>query len=235
MTALIVIGIIILVVLLIMCIPVGVDVNFENGELRLCAKMFGVLLQILPKEPASETKPKEKKEKPKKEKKPKKPKKEKKESDSGKKKGIPFDFTADEIIELLKRVFKALGRFGRRIYTDRLMLHYKGGGSDPYQTAVTFGYVNAGISSLMPFARDAINIRDYDITTDVDFTLEKTQVDFGIAVSLYIGSVFRMLFAIIFGAAAIFIRNRIRVIKEKRQRKKALKHADMQQEPADAA
>lgn len=70
MVALIILGAIALVITLIMLVPVGADVGYESGELRLSAKVCGMLLQLLPKPPADESKPPKKK-KPKKEKKPK--------------------------------------------------------------------------------------------------------------------------------------------------------------------
>ncbi len=70
MVALIILGIIVAIIVLIMLVPVGADVGYENEQLHLSAKVCGMLLQLFPKPPRDETKPP-------KEKKPKKPKKQK--------------------------------------------------------------------------------------------------------------------------------------------------------------
>ena len=56
MVALIILGAIALVITLIMLVPVGADVGYESGELRLSAKVCGMLLQLLPKTRASRRK-----------------------------------------------------------------------------------------------------------------------------------------------------------------------------------
>ena len=73
----IILGVIVALITLIMLIPIGADVNYEGGKLTLSAKVCGVLLQLIPKKPVDESKPKKEK-KPKKPEKPKKPKKAKK-------------------------------------------------------------------------------------------------------------------------------------------------------------
>lgn len=193
-------------------ITVGVDANYVGGELSLSAVFCGIKIKLLPKDPnkpVKEKPPKEKKEKPiKKKKKP------AEENPAPKKKKLSFSF--DEIIELLNRVFKALGRFNRKIRIGRFMLHYTGGGDDPYKTAMTYGYLNAGIAALAPACRKSFLCHDYDILTQVDFSAEKTLVDFGIKVTLRIGSVFAMINAIVFGALGILIKNKIRLARERR-------------------
>ena len=68
MVWLIVLGVIVGIIALIMLIPVGADVGYENGELSVSAKVCGVMLKLLPRKPADESKPRKEK-KPKKEKK----------------------------------------------------------------------------------------------------------------------------------------------------------------------
>ena len=49
MIALTIIGIIVALVTLLMLIPIGADIDYENGHFALSAKVSGVLIQILPK------------------------------------------------------------------------------------------------------------------------------------------------------------------------------------------
>ena len=221
MVGLIILGVIIAIIVALMLIPVGADVAYEGGELRLSAKVCGMLLQLIPKPPADETKPK-------KEKKPKKPKKKKKQPEeqpqSGEekpKKKLELDFSMEEILGLVKSVLRGLGRFGRKLSVDRFLLHYTAAGKDPYNTAMTFGYVNGALTTLAPICRRTFDTKDVDVWTDVDFTTEKTKVDFGVALTIRIGQIFGVVFTILFGALGILIKHKFRKFKEKRANKKA--------------
>lgn len=221
MVGLIILGVIVAIIIAIMLVPVGADVAYEGGELRLSAKVCGMLLQLIPKPPADETKPK-------KEKKPKKTKKKKKQpeeqpqtGEEKPKKKLNLDFSMDEIMGLVKSVLRGLGRFGRKLSVDRFLLHYTAAGKDPYTTAMTFGYVNGALTTLAPICRRTFDTKDVDVWTDVDFTTEKTKVDFGVALTIRIGQIFGVLFTILFGALGILIKHKFRKFKEKRANKKA--------------
>ena len=221
MVGLIILGVIIAIIVAIMLVPVGADVAYEGGELRLSAKVCGVLLQLIPKPPADETKPK-------KEKKPKKPKKQKKQpeeqaqtGEEKPKKKLNLDFSMDEIMGLVKSVLRGLGRFGRKLSVDRFLLHYTAAGKDPYNTAMTFGYVNGALTTLAPICRRSFDAKDVDVWTDVDFTTEKTKVDFGVALTIRIGQIFGVVFTILFGALGIIVKHKFRKFKEKRANEKA--------------
>ena len=221
MVGLIILGVIIAIIVAIMLVPVGADVAYEGGELRLSAKVCGMLLQLIPKPPADETKPK-------KEKKPKKPKKQKKQpeeqaqtGEEKPKKKLNLDFSMDEVMGLVKSVLRGLGRFGRKLSVDRFLLHYTAAGKDPCNTAMTFGYVNGALTTLAPICRRSFDAKDVDVWTDVDFTTEKTKVDFGVALTIRIGQIFGVVFTILFGALGIIIKHKFRKFKEKRANKKA--------------
>lgn len=219
LTALIVIGIIALIIFLIMMIPVGADIGYADGQLSLSAKVMGIFLQLLPKEEVVEKKPKKGK-KPKKEKKPKKPKKEEtpaeepeKEEEGKKKKGLPLGLTIDDLLDLVKAVFKGLGKF--RIWVDRFLLHYIAAGKDPYKTAVTFGKINATLCALAPMCRKKFKCRDTDVYTDINFAEEKPFIEFGLGFHIRIGTLFAVANAIIFRALWIIIRSKTRQLFDK--------------------
>lgn len=218
MLALKILGVIVLIIAAIMFIPIGADIGYEDKQFRLAAKVCGVQLQLLPKPPADETAPK-------KEKKPKKPKKEKKpkpeaEGEAPPKKKLSLSFNKDEIFSLVKKALRHFGRFGRKFRVDRFLLHYTAAGDDPYKTAVTFGYVNAALSTLAPMCAQRFEVKDCDVRTDVDFGAEKTDIDFGTAFSIRIGSIFGLAFGLGFSALGILIKNKFRFLREKRQAKK---------------
>ena len=221
----IILGVIVALITLIMLIPIGADVNYEGGKLTLSAKVCGVLLQLIPKKPVDESKPKKEK-KPKKPKKPKKAKKSKNAQAEGEekpKKKLKLSFNKDEILGLVRAVIKGFGVFGRKLNVDRFMLHYVAGGKDPYNTAMTYGYVNGALSSLAPMCSKRFSVKDCSVWTDVDFTAEKMQLDAGIALTIRIGAIFRMVFTILFGALWILIKNKVRLLIEKLKNRKQAK------------
>ena len=136
-------------------------------------------------------------EKQKKEKKP------KPESESEPKSRKKLSFTKEELFELAKRVLKGVGKFGK-VTVNKFMLHYAAAGDDPYDTVVTYNYVNAALSTLIPICEEKFIVKESDIRTDIDFTADKTKV-------------MHMLFAIAFGALGVLIRNKRRLRREKKQ------------------
>ena len=211
MIALIILGVLAAIIAAIMLIPIGADIAYEDGQFRLSAKVFGLLLQLFPKAPVDESKPK----KPKKEKKKKKPKKEKAKKEKKPKAKKKLDFSMDEILTLVKKVLSKFGRFGRKFNVDRFLLHYVAAGKDPYDTAVNFAYVNAALSSLAPVCSQRFDVKDYEVWTDIDFTVEKKKIDFGLAFTIRIGAFFALVFGVAFSALGIFIKNKTRLLLEK--------------------
>ncbi len=214
----IIIGLILLVILAVLFIPVGADVAYVDGELSLAARADGFAIQILPKKPADPNKPPRKK----REKKPKEPKEEKPPEEKKEKKssGFKLDFTLEEIVELIRKVLKGLGKFGK-ITVRRFMLHYVAGGNDPYNTAVTFNYVNAALSSLAPICAQKFRITgDVDVWTDIDFALDKMKIDAALSVTLRIAQFVHVGLAVGFGALGVLVKNRLRLRREAREAKK---------------
>jgi len=228
----IILGVLVALIAAILLIPVGVDAGYEGGELRVSAKVAGFLLQLIPKKEPR---------RPKKEKKPKKPKKKKEkkpedeeeqEEETGEKKGLPLGLTKEDLLELVKTVFRGLGRFRRKLSVDRFLLHFTAAWQDPYNTAMLFGYVNEALSILAPLSRQAFRVRRSDVRTEVDFVGEEMKIDFGLALTIRIGQILGVVNAIVFGALGILLRRR-------RANKKAARLAEKEAKtagelPADA-
>ena len=212
MTALIILGIIAIIITIIMLIPIGADIAYEGGQLRISAKAAGKLIQLIPRPPQDDSKPKEEK-KPEKEKKSE-PKPEEKEKKPKKK--LELDFSVDEIMELLKKVLKGFGVLGRKFRVDRFLLDYLAAGRDPYLTARVFGIVNASLNTLAPICSQRFDVDDLYVRTDIDFTAEHMKLDFGLALSIRIGAIFRMINTILFGALGILIKHKLRKQIEKK-------------------
>ena len=197
--------IILLIIAGILLIPIGADIGYEGGELKVSAKVCGLALTLLPKSPEAENKPK--KEKTPKRIKKKKMKKQPEEPQEQKpKKKKKLDIRAEDILALLKTVLGGFGKFGRKFKVDRFLLRYTAAGPDPCDTAVNFAYVNTALSSLAPVCKKRFHVKDCQVSTQIDFLAEKMTLDFGIALSIRIGQILGTVFSILFGALWIVIK-----------------------------
>ena len=95
------------------------------------------------------------------------------------------------------------------------MLHYVAAGEDPYDTAMTYNYVNAALCMLAPLCAGCFRVRgDTDVRTDIDFTSDKTRVDFELSITLRLIQAVHALLAVAFGALGVLIRSKRRQRRE---------------------
>lgn len=226
----IILAVLVGLIVLVMLVPIGADIRYEDEVIRISAKAAGIKLQLIPKPKREPKAEKHKKEKPKKEKKPK-PEKEKKEPEK-KKKSLPFN--AEEILELLKIVLGGFGRFGRKFKIERFVLHWIAAGWDPYITARTFSLVNAGLSQLAPICTERFHCRDSSVWTDIDFVRENMFLEFGLTTTIRIGQILGVGFSIGFGAVKVLIRSKLRAKREAKEEAAALKKW-LREHPDEAA
>lgn len=179
-------GIIILILLLIILFPVGVDAAYIDGTFTLKAKAGPIKIGIIPgKEKEGE-----------KEKKEKKPKKEKKKKSnaalkdgSSKKSKTKLKLSFDDIMTIVRIALRTLGRFRRSISVDKLMIHLVTAGPDPYSAVMNYGYFNAALGALQPFIHKAFKIKDEDYASAIDFEGDKPKVDGRIVLTVRIGEI----------------------------------------------
>ena len=180
MTALWIILAVALVLTVLNLLPVGVDAAYADDVFSLAARIGPFRLRLLPKPPDQKPKkkkpPKSKKEKP-------------------KKQSAPPDIRT--ILALAKLGLQALDRF-QRLRVQLLRLVFVSGASDPYDTALAFGYVNAALGALTPLAERALRIDERDIQTGVDFQAERPRIDARIVCTIRIGQI--VIIALAFGA-----------------------------------
>ena len=216
----IILGIILALLLLILLLPLGVDLGNEGGSFHLSAKAGPLLIQILP---GKEKAKKPEKDKPKKKKKKKEaPEEEEEEPKPKKKRSLPFN--RDELLELVRVALRGIGRFGRAWHVDRFLLHYVAAGDDPYATAMTYGKVNAALSSLAPVCSRRFRVKDCSVWTDVDFAADKMSLELGLAMTITLWRIFGVINRILFGALKILIRSKRRQKKEAKAPKQAEKN-----------
>lgn len=213
----IILAVLITLIALILLIPVGADMRYEeDGVIRISAKVAGIRLQLLPKKKKAhkpEKPEEEKEEKPH----PEKPEKEKKP-----KKKRALSLNTEEILELLKTVLRGFGRFGRKFRVERFRLHWIATGRDPYLTARIFSVVNAGLSELAPICSARFQCRDSSVWTDMDFARDDMFFEFGLTMTIRIGQVLTSGIGIAIGALKILLRSRRRAKREAKEEKAAL-------------
>ncbi len=222
-----VLGLVLLLLLFLLLMPVGADVEYIGGNLKVSAKVCGILIQLIPKKMREKHEKKTKKEK-----KPKK-KKEKKPPDEGEKEKAKekkkLDFTTDELLELADKVIGSLKKFGK-LTVDRFLLHYTAGGKDPADTAETFARVNAALCALEPVCSRQFRVKDYDVWTDCDFTADRMKLDAALCITLRLWQFVRVGVSAAVGALGILLRHKRRIKKEKKLAAKQAKAAGINEE-----
>ena len=213
----IILGVLVLLITLILLIPIGADIRYEEGVIRVSAKAAGVKLQLIPKPKKSEDAQKPEKEKKKKEKPP----EEKQEAEKPKKK-FSLPFNAEEILELLKTVLKGFGRFGKKFKVERFVLHWVAAGWEPYTVARVYSVVNAGLSQLAPICTERFHCKDSSVWTDIDFVRDDMFLEFGLTVTIRIGQIIGTGLSIGFGALKILLRSKRRAKREAKEEAAAL-------------
>ena len=195
-----------LLIALLCLLRLGVRASWGT-ETRVTAILGPVRLPLVPKKEGKTGKEKPKKEKQKKEK----PAKEKATKD---RQPLPKPGKEDirEALQLLLPALKrALRKLGRGIRIDPLCVSLVlGGKNDPADAAEKFGYLQAAIWSGMPQLERWMHIPDPRIHTDVNFDAEKTEVSGEAAVTLRLGTLFAMGFALLIPALKWFLHYRKR-------------------------
>ncbi len=168
-------GLLLLIVLLLQ-IPVRVRFSYDQGDMALRLRFGPVKLQLFPR-PEKEEKPK----KPKKEKK--KPQKEKKEKPQKPKAKINREQIFYALEKLPPILGRALKRTGKSICIEPLKVWLLVAGTDPADTALLYGRLEAAAAAGLPVLQQVLNIRDEDIRLYLDFSEQQMDciADVGIA------------------------------------------------------
>ena len=198
-------AVILAVLLLIGCIPVGVDAAYGEGGVRLAVKIWLFRLQLLPQKPKKKKKP-AKKAAPKQ-------KKPASEKPAGEKKPNPLlSGGVDGILELLDLGVQTLGDLRRKLCVNELTLYVRIGGSDdPAKAAMGYGRAWAAIGAITPSLERLFVIKKRDIRPALDYTISNTQVDAHLVTTITIGR-----------SLALALRAGIRFLKILNERKKAV-------------
>ena len=193
------------VLVLIGCIPVGVDVRYNAEGVFLAAKLGPFRLQLLPQKP---------KKKPKKRKQQKKqPEKAPAKAEPQEKKPNPLlSGGVDGLMQLLDLAFDTLGDLRRKLRVNELTLRvHIGSADDPAKAAMGYGRAWAAIGVITPALERLFVIKKRDIQPALDYTISNTQVDAHLVTTITIGR-----------SLALALRAGIQFLKILNERKKAV-------------
>ena len=190
---------------LIGCIPVGVDARYNADGVFLAAKLGPFRLQLLPQKPKK--KPKKRKQQQKQ------PEKAPASSEPQEKKSNPLlSGGVDGMLQLLDLAFDTLGDLRRKLRVNELTLHVLiGGAEDPAKAAMGYGRAWAAIGAITPSLERLFVIKKRDIRPALDYTISNTQVDAHLVTTITIGR-----------SLALAVHAGIRFLKLLNKRKKAV-------------
>ena len=190
---------------LIGCIPVGVDARYNADGVFLAAKLGPFRLQLLPQKPKK--KPKKRKQQQKQ------PEKAPASSEPQEKKSNPLlSGGVDGMLQLLDLAFDTLGDLRRKLRVNELTLHVLiGGAEDPAKAAMGYGRAWAAIGAITPSLERLFVIKKRDIRPALDYTISNTQVDAHLVTTITIGR-----------SLALAVHAGIRFLKILNERKKAV-------------
>lgn len=163
MSPLCIIMAVLLVIVIILLIPVGVEAEYGEPGVTFWLRIGGLRMVLYPRPPKPEGKKKQNKEKKKKEEEP---------EGEKTKKGGDLKF----IMELVHIGVEALGKLKRALLIKKLRLYFCFGGEDPAKAALSFGGASAGAGMLVPLLQSNFRIKEMDIRSSVDFTASGTRV-----------------------------------------------------------
>lgn len=169
--------IILILLVLIFCIPIGIDNTYENKNFVLKLKLLFLRLQLFPAK-TKESSPSNKETKNKIENKSKKHR----------------QLRREDYITLVKIGFSALKRFRVHLCIDLFQFYFLLASDDPYKTVINYGRVNAIISTLHPLVHSVANIQEEDIKVSFDFEANSSDISYHLVFSIQIWEVLWIVF-----------------------------------------
>lgn len=197
MTALLVIGCVLLALVLIGRIRVGAAVLWAREERNVIVRVGPFRIRVLPA-------PEKKKEKPPKKEKKKKP----REGEPGQGKEKPkrdVKALASLITRLVPVALDAAGRMLRKIRFDRLNLSVVWGSPDPARTAELYGASHAAMGAFWPLLERAFRIKAYRVHLGLDYGLASPDVTADVQVTMTVGQGVSLAFRTGFRALKLFL------------------------------
>ena len=199
MTALWIIGGIVLLIVLLMMISVTVYVKIDE-TVRIKVGALGIRFTVFPASRKKEKPPKTKKRKKEKPAKPQKPMPEKKANERSLGDTISF------AVSLLQAIVPSAVKLVRKIRITRMRIFLSVGAEDADTAAVRYGQTCMGLYSLLACVDKTMTLRVEDVSVTPDFVTGGTQYDISFSAKLRIGSAVFSALSILFKLVAVFVR-----------------------------
>lgn len=183
MTALIVIGAILLVLFLISRIRVGGWVRYDEDGLVAKGKLGLIRIQLYPPKPKKEPPPQA--------------------EDHPKKKGGTLSLLKD----LIPVACQAVNHLRKKLRVDKLDLWLVLGGEDPAQVAMNYGYANAAVGALIHPLESAFHIKERQLHIAASFARSEPLVTLEAQVTLTIGQALALAVRYGWKALKIYLRH----------------------------
>lgn len=171
-----------LVILLIMCLPVGISARFDSGDATANLILGPIRIRIYPKAgdgKAGEVHKKKKSDQP--------PQKQRGGRDRQGKGGNYRAF-----LPVVRIVLDFLEAFRQKLRVNRLELKLTLAASDPYDLAINYGRAWATLGNLMPQLERFFVIRKRDLAVECDFAAAQTIVFARVDLTITVGRILRI-------------------------------------------
>ena len=172
--------IIILILFLIGRTKLGAMVEYSAQGILVKLRIGAIWFQLYPRKKKEKA---DKEKRPKREKKKMPAKKSCKEEEAEHEKGGKLDL----VKQYLPLVGEAAGGMRKRITIDRLYLDFTAASQDPAGAAMAFGYANMALGMLLPIFEQNFVVKDHQVRTSVDFSLQSPVIYLSVAISIRIG------------------------------------------------
>ena len=171
------------VLILIGCIPVGVEAKYNSAGAFVSAKIWLLKIRLIPKKEG-------------KKKKPEKQKKKKKSDDAQqeKKKSGLLSGGIGDLMDILDILSDTLGNLRRKLRVNELMLHVTYKGSDPAKAAINYGMTWAAIGAITPYFERMFVIIKRDIQPVLDYNETQMKVDARLTLTITVARIFALVF-----------------------------------------
>ena len=154
--------IILLVLLIVLLIPVGVDACWDGEQRWVKLKIGPFRKTVLPGKGIKKRK--------------KKPKQAAAAAQAEAKPKPKLKLAPDDVMELLKIGVNILRRFNYHMSIERLRLHYTAASSDPYGAVLQYGRVNALLGVLAGPLHTVFRILNEDVRTELDLEATRPRI-----------------------------------------------------------
>ena len=172
-----------IILLLFLILPVGVEAEYDQGNLTVLLKVWALKFRIFPL-PAWMSRRSEKK----REKAKAKPASEKEEEpEKEKKQGvIKFD------MELLQMGLDAARNFKNKLKIDVLIIRVVAAAQDPFNAVMMFGGISAAFGNLVPMLENNFNCKERELLVTLDLNLQAPVIYFKVALTIRIYQIFAL-------------------------------------------